>query len=136
YVREDSDINSLEDIDGQEVCFVDAASTSGYLVPMKGLMDANKSMDDDMTQVLAGGHDASLLALDSGNCEVAFAHDAMMETILEWSQRADRAVRSNRESRPTPSPPIATTTSLEPDVADKITTAPREKASKPALVEA
>lgn len=122
YVREDSDINSLEDIDGQEVCFVDAASTSGYLVPMKGLMDADKSMDDDMTQVLAGGHDASLLSLDSGNCEVAFAHDAMLETLVE--------------SDPIPEDPIAISNSIDPEVADKITTALREKANKPALVEA
>lgn len=116
YVREDSDINSLEDIDGQEVCFVDAASTSGYLVPMKGLMDADKSMDDDMTQVLAGGHDASLLSLDSGNCEVAFAHDAMLETLVESGHLEDGAVRSIWELTPsqkTQSPfPIPSTQKL------------------------
>lgn len=136
YVREDSDINSLEDIDGQEVCFVDAASTSGYLVPMKGLLDAGKSMEDDMTQVLAGGHDASMLSLDSGNCEVAFAHDSMLDTLVGSGQLEENAVRAIWESDPIPEDPIALSNSIDPEIAEKITTALREKANKPALVEA
>lgn len=136
YVRADSDIDSLDDIDGQEVCFVDAASTSGYLVPMKGLMDAGKSMDDDMQQVLAGGHDASLLSLESGNCDVAFAHDAMLDTLVASGQLEDGAVRSIWESDPIPEDPIALSNSIDPEVIERITTVLREKANKPALVEA
>ncbi len=136
YVRADSDIDSLDDIDGQEVCFVDAASTSGYLVPMKGLMDAGKSMDDDMQQVLAGGHDASLLSLESGNCDVAFAHDAMLDTLVASGQLEDGALRSIWESDPIPEDPIAVSNSIDPEVIERITTVLREKANKPALVEA
>lgn len=136
YVRADSDIDSLDDIDGQEVCFVDAASTSGYLVPMKGLMDAGKSMDDDMQQVLAGGHDASLLSLESGNCDVAFAHDAMLDTLVASGQLEDGALRSIWESDPIPEDPIALSNSIDPEVIERITTVLREKANKPALVEA
>lgn len=115
---------------------MDAASTSGYLVPMKGLMDADKSMEDDMTQVLAGGHDASLLSLDSGNCEVAFAHDAMLDTLVGSGQLEENAVRSIWESDPIPEDPVALSNSIDPEIAEKITTALREKANKPALVEA
>lgn len=129
-------IDSLDDIDGQEVCFVDAASTSGYLVPMKGLMDAGKSMDDDMQQVLAGGHDASLLSLESGNCDVAFAHDAMLDTLVASGQLEDGALRSIWESDPIPEDPIAVSNSIDPEVIERITTVLREKANKPALVEA
>lgn len=136
YVRADSDMDSLDDIDGQEVCFVDAASTSGYLVPMKGLMDAGKSMDDDMQQVLAGGHDASLLSLESGNCDVAFAHDAMLDTLVASGQLEDGALRSIWESDPIPEDPIAVSNSIDPEVIERITTVLREKANKPALVEA
>ena len=136
YVRADSDIDSLDDIDGQEVCFVDAASTSGYLVPMKGLMDAGKSMDDDMQQVLAGGHDASLLSLESGNCDVAFAHDAMLDTLVASGQLEDGALRSIWKSDPIPEDPIAVSNSIDPEVIERITTVLREKANKPALVEA
>ena len=136
YVRADSDIDSLDDIDGQEVCFVDAASTSGYLVPMKGLMDAGKSMDDDMQQVLAGGHDASLLSLESGNCDVAFAHDAMLDTLVASGQLEDGALRSIWESDPIPEDQIAVSNSIDPEVIERITTVLREKANKPALVEA
>ncbi len=39
--RADSGINKLEDLAGKTVAFVDAASTSGYLLPMKTLKDKN-----------------------------------------------------------------------------------------------
>lgn len=137
YVKEDSDIQSIEDLKGKTVCFVDQASTSGYLVPMKGLMDAGIDLNADLTPVLAGGHDASLLSLDSDNCDAAFAHDAMLTTLTKSGQIEDGALRSIWESDPITEDPIAINTdTVEPEVAEAITTLLREKANKPALVEA
>lgn len=39
--RADSGINKLEDLQGKTVAFVDPASTSGYLMPLKALRDKN-----------------------------------------------------------------------------------------------
>lgn len=137
YVRGDSEIASLDDLRGRTVCFVDQASTSGYLVPMKGLMDADISMEDDIQAILAGGHDASLLSLSSGECDVAFAHDAMLTTLETSGQVEKGALRPIWESEEIPEDPLTVNKStLSPELAEKITAVIRDKANKPALVEA
>lgn len=137
YVRADSDIKGLNDLRGRTVCFVDAASTSGYLVPMEGLMNEGINLETDLEAVLAGGHDASLLSLESGSCDAAFAHDTMLNTLVTSGQVDDGALRSVWESEPIPEDPIALNLdTLDPAVAEQISTVIREKANKPALVAA
>lgn len=137
YVPADSDIQSIEDLRGRTVCFVDQASTSGYLVPMKGLADAGIDLNTDLTPVLAGGHDASLLSLGSENCEAAFAHDAMLTTLTKSGQVEEGALRPVWESDPITEDPIAINRgTVDAELADQVITVLREKANKPALVEA
>lgn len=137
YVREGSDIQDLEDLEGRNVCFVDAASTSGYLVPMKGIMDAGMDMNHDMTAVLAGGHDASLLSLASENCDVGFAHDTMLQTLETSGQVEPGSLVPIWESDPITEDPIAINNeTLTPELAEQITTILREQANIPALVDA
>lgn len=136
YVREGSDIQSLEDLEGRNVCFVDAASTSGYLVPMKGIMDAGMDMETDMNPILAGGHDASLLSLSSGNCDAAFAHDTMLQTLEESGQVEPGSLVPMWESEPITEDPIAVNNeSLGPELSQQVSTILREQANIPALVE-
>jgi phosphonate transport system substrate-binding protein len=40
-VRADSKIKKIEDLNGKKMAFVDPASTSGYLIPLKALKDRN-----------------------------------------------------------------------------------------------
>lgn len=135
YVKGKSSIKSLKDLKGKKVCFVDAASTSGYLVPSKGLMDEGLDMKKDIEPVMAGGHDASLLSLNSGNCDVAFAHDAMLSTLDKPGQLKAKDFHSIWESDPITEDPIALNAdTLDAEVVDKIRTAIRDKANKPALV--
>lgn len=137
YVRADSDIQDLSDLEGRTVCFVDAASTSGYLVPMDGLLKEGIDLQSDLEPVMAGGHDASLLSLDSGSCDAAFAHDTMLDTLVSSGQVEEGALRPIWESQPIPEDPIALNTgTLDPELAEQISTVIREKANKPALVEA
>lgn len=137
YVAQDSDIQSLEDLRGKKVCVVDQASTSGYLVPMKGLADVGLDLNADLTPVLAGGHDASLLSLESGNCDAAFAHDAMLTTLQKSGQVEEGALRSIWVSDPITEDPIAINRgTADAELADTITRVLREKATKPGLVEA
>jgi phosphonate transport system substrate-binding protein len=137
YVKEDSDIQSIEDLAGKTVCFVDQASTSGYLVPMKGLMDADMNLDEDLTPVMAGGHDASLLTLDSDGCDAAFAHDTMLTTLENSGQVEPGTLRAVWESDPITEDPITVNRgTLGDELTDQIIQVLREKANKPALVEA
>lgn len=137
YVKKGSDIKGLKDLKGKNVCFVDKASTSGYLVPMKGIMDEGLDMEQDMKQILTGGHDASLLSLDSGECDAAFAHDTMLGTLEESEQVKAGSLEPVWESDPITEDPIAVNNeSLDPELAKQITTVLREKANIPAMVDA
>lgn len=81
--RSDNDeINSLDDVVGRRICFVDPASTSGYLVPAAGMLDAGIDPNNDVTAIFAGGHDASVIAVVAGDCEAGFAFDSMVTELL------------------------------------------------------
>ena len=137
YAKKGSGIKGLSDLKGKNVCFVDKASTSGYLVPMKGIMDEGLDMDKDMKQTLTGGHDASLLSLDSGECDAAFAHDTMLKTLEDSDQVKAGSLEAVWESDPITEDPIAVNNeSLDPELAKQITTVLREKANIPAMIDA
>ncbi len=76
------EINGIEDFAGKTVCFVDPASTSGFLYPSEGLLSAGIDPEADVTPVFAGGHDASVLSVKNGDCEAGFAFDAMVDKNL------------------------------------------------------
>ena len=81
--RSDNDeINEFADITGKRVCFVDPASTSGFLVPAAGLIDEGIDFENDITSIFAGGHDASVISVASGDCDAGFAFDSMVTDLL------------------------------------------------------
>lgn len=135
YVKKGSDITSLADAKDKKVCFVDAASTSGYLFPSEGLLGSGIDPDADVEPIMAGGHDASLLAVESGQCDIGFAHDAMLTTLEKSGQLQSGDLVPVWESVPITEDPIALNLStLAPEDVDKIRTALRERANKPAMV--
>jgi phosphate-import protein phnD len=137
YVKSDSDIASLKDVKNKTVCFVDPGSTSGFLVPTKGMMDEGIDVDSDIEKVMAGGHDSSLLTLQDNGCDVAFAHNSMLTTLEKSGQIKPDALKAIWESDPITEDPIAINTeSVDSELIDKISKAIKEKANKPALVEA
>lgn len=81
--RADNDeIQSIDDVVGKRVCFVDPASTSGYLFPVASLLEAGIDPDTDITPIMAGAHDASVLSVVNGDCDAGFAYDTMVTTIM------------------------------------------------------
>ncbi|KRD35224.1 MULTISPECIES: phosphate/phosphite/phosphonate ABC transporter substrate-binding protein [Oerskovia] len=86
---DNAEIDGLEDFAGRSVCFVDPGSTSGFLYPSSGLIDAGiiesgteKDLAQGVQPVFAGGHDASALAVAAGDCEAGFAMQSMVEDTL------------------------------------------------------
>lgn len=77
-----SDIQSIEDFAGKTVCFVDNASTSGFLYPSEGLLNAGIDPEDDVTPNFAGSHDASVISVANGDCDAGFAYDEMVDSIV------------------------------------------------------
>jgi phosphonate transport system substrate-binding protein len=98
---DNDEINSLEDFADKDVCFVDPGSTSGYLYPTSGLIEAGvieSGLEEDvnaaMTPVFAGAHDASALAIAHGDCDAGFAMQPMVEgTLIDNGELKDGDVK-------------------------------------------
>lgn len=90
-VPEGSDIESLEDVEGQDVCYVEQGSTSGYLYPSAGMIEAGLDPMDDVEPHFPGSHDGAVLAMLDGQCEVAFAYDSMVEVLMPGRDELDES---------------------------------------------
>ncbi len=82
-------VTGIEDFAGKDTCFVDPGSTSGFLYPSAGPDQsgvATSGKESDISKALkpiyAGSHDASALSVKSGQCEVGFAMQSMVEDTL------------------------------------------------------
>jgi alpha-glucoside transport system substrate-binding protein len=66
----DTGIKTLADIAGKTMCWVDATSTSGYIVPRVSLMAAGVDPETDLAQqVEAGSHNNVVLSVYRGDCD-------------------------------------------------------------------
>lgn len=80
--RKNSTITNLRQAKGHDVCFVDPGSSSGYLFPVAGLHQSGLDPKKDFKTVFAGGHDATVLSVMSGDCDLGFAFDQMVDKIM------------------------------------------------------
>ena len=109
-------VNSLADFKGKKTCFVDPASTSGYLFPTYGLMQVHLNPQTDVKPVFAGAHDASLESIAKGTCEVGFSEDVIAPQLEEQGKVKASDVRQVWQSPLIPGSPIAVSTSLPADL--------------------
>lgn len=115
-----SDVHSLADFRGKKTCFVDPASTSGYLFPTYGLMQVGINAKTDVTPTFAGAHDASLESIANGTCEVGFSEDLIESDLLESGKIQQGQYRKVWESPAIPGSPFAVSNSLPQDLRDQI----------------
>lgn len=133
-----SDIETLEDFEGKTVCFVDQTSTSGFLFPSAGLLEAGIDPDSDQIEaVMAGGHDSSALSVADGTCDAGFAYDDIVDRMLiEEGQMEEGALETIWKSEDIPNSPTVISEQLPQDLQEEITRVFQEVINKPALVEA
>jgi phosphonate transport system substrate-binding protein len=80
----DTGIETLADVAGRSVCWVDATSTSGYIIPRIMLRAAGVDPDTDLGQeVEAGSHDLVITAVYNGDCEVGASYVDARDTLAE-----------------------------------------------------
>jgi phosphonate transport system substrate-binding protein len=106
-------VKSLKDFAGKKTCFVDPASTSGYLFPSYGLEQAGVNPTSGVKPVFAGAHDASFEAIAKGTCQVGFSESVPVPQQLEASGKVKASqIREVWKSPTIPGSPIAVSTSL------------------------
>lgn len=130
FVKTGSPIKTLADAKGKKVCFVEPNSTSGYLYPSAGLLQAKIDPKKDIKPIMAGGHDASVLAVVSGQCDLGFAYDAMVDhQLIDRGQIKKGAVTTIWKSDIIPGSPAAVSSDLDPALQAKIVNAFQTKAN-------
>lgn len=130
-------VDSIKDFAGKDTCFVDPGSTSGFLYPSAGLIDAGvaaSGKESDISAALkpiyAGSHDASALSVKNGDCEVGFAMQSMVEKTLPGkSELADGELKSVWTSEMIPGSVFAARNSLGEETTKKLTALFTEKAN-------
>lgn len=106
-VRADSDITSLDEAAGADVCFTDPASTTGYLAPASGLIEAGVDAETDVNATFAGGHDTAIGSMLAGDCDLAFAAATFIDVLLPARGELDpEEVDVVWESSVVPGPPF------------------------------
>ncbi|KZC96276.1 MULTISPECIES: phosphate/phosphite/phosphonate ABC transporter substrate-binding protein [Clavibacter] len=128
-VPKGSSITDLSGAKGKTVCFVDPNSTSGFLFGLKQLQKAGLDVTStgadangnpqfaDFTPYFAGAHDKSAQAVASGQCDVGFAEDS----IVEPEAAAGKLTVVGKEY--VPGGPLSISSALPADVKAKLTTA-------------
>ena len=77
-----SDITSLSDVAGHDVCFTDPASTTGYLAAAAGLLEEGIDPEEDINPVFAGSHDVAVTQMIAGDCDIAFVAQTFVDVLL------------------------------------------------------
>jgi phosphonate transport system substrate-binding protein len=118
---DNDEVEAIEDFEGRTVCFVDPGSTSGFLYPSAGLIEAGIDPDADITPTFAGGHDASAISVANGDCEVGFAFDSMVtEQLIADGTLAEGDLKVVWESETIAGSPLAVRTELPQSLLDEI----------------
>ncbi len=93
-VRADSGITTLEDLKGKVMCWVDPASTSGYIIPRIMLAAEGINPDTDFSQTIeAGSHNNVVTQVYNGDCDAgATFSDARTNIEEEFPDVLDQVV--------------------------------------------
>ncbi len=123
WVKKESPYQTLEDLRGTRIAFVDPLSSSGYTYPMvmlikKGLVQNKDPKTFFKETVFAGSHDAALLALLNGHVDAAASFDLAPQQYFK-DERAE-AFRYVAETPPIPEAGIAAREGLDPQIVDKV----------------
>jgi len=80
----DTGITKLEDLTGKTMCWVDAASASGYIAPRVMLKGAGVDPDTDLAQQIElGSHDGVALAVYLGDCDAGACYIDARDKIAD-----------------------------------------------------
>ncbi|GGP16769.1 phosphate/phosphite/phosphonate ABC transporter substrate-binding protein [Oceanobacillus neutriphilus] len=114
-VRADSDIDSLDDLEGKIWAFADQGSTSAYLFPAAQLMD-DYGVEDLETyfsnQIQTGSHDAALVTVLEGDADFATTFEDARTNIVEDYPEAMEELVPLDYTEPIPNDTISANTNL------------------------
>ncbi len=115
--RNDTGVESIEDFAGKTFCRPDPTSTSGWVIPSIDMQAAGIDPENDLANIIdAGGHDAVIISIYNGDCEVGSTFvDARTNVEEDFPDVMDVVVVLS-QSPPIPNDTISFLPDLDPDV--------------------
>ena len=131
-VRADSGITTLEDLKGKVMCWVDPASTSGYIIPRIMLAAEGINPDTDFSQTIeAGSHNNVVTQVYNGDCDAgATFSDARTNIEEEFPDVLDQVVVLATTSD-IPNDSVSFIKAFPPDMRTKVAAALLDIAASP-----
>ena len=120
FVPAGSDLNSLDDLAGKKVAFVDQLSASGFIVPKVAMMKAGLK---DVASEFAGNHVDAFRKLVSGEVEAAATLDTIMQDEPALAEHSEDVKVLWTSEFVIPSDVFVTTPKVSASVNESITTA-------------
>ena len=97
--RADSSINSLQDLKGKEMAFVDPYSTSGYVLPTQEMKKAGVAKGD-IRPHFTGTHPDVAKMVESGAADAGALDDAIYQSMLDQNKLDRTKVRVFYTTKP------------------------------------
>lgn len=119
FTVEGTGIESLQDLKGKRMAFVDRDSASGYIYPAILLRQAGIDIDRDLARAdFLGSHDAVLMAVLLGEYDAGAVFDGAYETVADRAQRV--SLRMLAQTPPIPGEPIVANAGLDPAIREEV----------------
>ncbi|WP_093334812.1 phosphate/phosphite/phosphonate ABC transporter substrate-binding protein [Salibacterium halotolerans] len=80
-VREGSDIQSIEDLEGKKIAYQNVTSSAGFVWPAATLLDAGIHPLNDMQSTTVKGHDQAVISLLNGQVDAAVTFQDARNTV-------------------------------------------------------
>ena len=123
-VREDSPVQDLADLEGEDVCFISPSSATGYLFGAAAFIDAGIDPENDLNPMFIGDHGSAALTMYEGECAAAFTYREYGERSVyeDNPEIAEGDLRTLWQTE-VPEAGVAISTNLPEDVHDTLRTA-------------
>lgn len=121
YVRKDSGIRTVGDMQGKRFVFVDKATTAGYLFPLAYFRRHGIDYRTHLREFyFAGTHENAILDVLEQRADIGAAKNTVFERPLGADRRSARDLRVLARSLPVPENALALRKDMDPSLAAKI----------------
>ncbi len=119
-VKNDSDIESVEDLQGRKIAYQNVTSSAGYVWPAGKLMEAGLDPLSDVEAITAKGHDQGVIAVLNGDVDAAAIFQDARNIVRGDYPNVFEETRVLTFTEPIPNDTIAVRTDMDAEWVTKV----------------